>query len=376
VFLLLVLVSVYDTFSNRYYIRNNMPHEMGFGISKFPFPVNSADFVKENKPARELYNNFESGGFLMWALYPDYRVFIDGRYIDPVFDKVHLTTVLDFNRWQEMAEQYRINVVLLKFPASDTSALIQNMLNSESWKMVFLGSNSMVLVKASGSNKNIIEHHGLSLPPYEERLYARNNEIPFQEESYSVQAYQRLYAHPVDRALQNLQRLIENIQKPPIPMETLNRAYFLHLAGFLTASAQEYTNVIKSNLDYLPAHYELGLISLQLGNFEAALHEMKFMIAKGSANFETLFCAGLASFRLGNFEAAIQYLSRAHDINNKDFNTCFYLSLSHVKLGDLDDAERYMREALSINPDSVNARRNLDSIQLLKQKSSASSVTK
>jgi len=42
------------------------------------FPVNAANFVRQNRVPGPLYNNFDWGGFLTWYM-PDYPVVIDGR---------------------------------------------------------------------------------------------------------------------------------------------------------------------------------------------------------------------------------------------------------------------------------------------------------
>ncbi len=43
------------------------------------FPVGAVDFLEQARPPGPLFNDYGWGGYLIWRLYPDYRVSIDGR---------------------------------------------------------------------------------------------------------------------------------------------------------------------------------------------------------------------------------------------------------------------------------------------------------
>jgi len=43
------------------------------------FPAGAADWILANRPSGNLYNTYGWGGYLIWRLYPEYRVYIDGR---------------------------------------------------------------------------------------------------------------------------------------------------------------------------------------------------------------------------------------------------------------------------------------------------------
>ena len=42
-------------------------------------PVDAAAWILENLPEGEMFNPYNWGGYLIWSLYPHYRVFVDGR---------------------------------------------------------------------------------------------------------------------------------------------------------------------------------------------------------------------------------------------------------------------------------------------------------
>jgi len=51
---------------------------MGFGISYFE-PVEEAEFLRAGAFGPRIYNTFNAGGYLLWKLYPRYRVMVDAR---------------------------------------------------------------------------------------------------------------------------------------------------------------------------------------------------------------------------------------------------------------------------------------------------------
>jgi hypothetical protein len=51
------------------------------------FPVGAADYLLSNHVPGPLFNTYEHGGYLIWRLWPQYKVFIDGRAISESTNK-------------------------------------------------------------------------------------------------------------------------------------------------------------------------------------------------------------------------------------------------------------------------------------------------
>ena len=45
----------------------------------FTFPVRAADYISTLPASTRMYNDFSMGGYLIYRLYPQHKVFIDGR---------------------------------------------------------------------------------------------------------------------------------------------------------------------------------------------------------------------------------------------------------------------------------------------------------
>ncbi|HEX3878902.1 MAG TPA: hypothetical protein VHW24_18070 [Bryobacteraceae bacterium] len=50
-----------------------------FRVAEWRFPAGAADFLLTHHVTSRMFNTYELGGYLMWRLYPEERVFIDGR---------------------------------------------------------------------------------------------------------------------------------------------------------------------------------------------------------------------------------------------------------------------------------------------------------
>lgn len=109
------------------FLSYNLPHSNKFTscVKKNEFPLGAAEFIKENNLKGNMFNEYDWGGFLIFKLYPDYRVFIDGR-MDIYADKVFLD-YLKIGRleagWEGTLRKYKVRFLLLKRDSPFAQAL-------------------------------------------------------------------------------------------------------------------------------------------------------------------------------------------------------------------------------------------------------------
>ena len=78
-------------------------------------PIGAVAYLNDNKPEGRLFNPYNWGAYLLWAL-PGYPVFVDGRtdlYNDEIINK-WLSVVRVEDGWQDILEEYDINLVLIE----------------------------------------------------------------------------------------------------------------------------------------------------------------------------------------------------------------------------------------------------------------------
>ena len=113
------------------------------------FPAAAVSFLREHHPPGPLFNDYNWGGYLIWKLYPDDRVFIDGRadlYGDEFMDHYSATYNLTGD-WQEPLNRWQIATVMVP----SQCALATILPASGSWKPVFQDPQAVVLARVSPS---------------------------------------------------------------------------------------------------------------------------------------------------------------------------------------------------------------------------------
>jgi hypothetical protein len=82
-------------------------------------PVDAAAFVQRTQPAGKLFNSYNFGGYLLWALYPDYPVYVDGRtdLYDDKFLRGYLSVMAGRPGYEATLDNYGVNVVLVEADA-------------------------------------------------------------------------------------------------------------------------------------------------------------------------------------------------------------------------------------------------------------------
>jgi hypothetical protein len=89
-------------------------------------PVDAAAWILENRPEGEMFNPYNWGGYLMWALWPKYRVFVDGRtdmYGD-AFLREHRRVQLGQPGFEETLDEYNVDLIVT-YPGDALSARLE-----------------------------------------------------------------------------------------------------------------------------------------------------------------------------------------------------------------------------------------------------------
>jgi hypothetical protein len=96
-------------------------------------PVAAVDYLQRESPPGRLFNPYNWGGYLLWAL-PEYPVFIDGR--TDLYDDDLIASWLQVVRgepgWEGVLEHWEVNLVL-----SDHGMPLVRVLEDEGWRQLY-----------------------------------------------------------------------------------------------------------------------------------------------------------------------------------------------------------------------------------------------
>ncbi|OGS14465.1 MAG: hypothetical protein A2285_00610 [Elusimicrobia bacterium RIFOXYA12_FULL_57_11] len=140
-------------------------------------PQGAVDFLKRNtaqlSPLR-MYNHWGWGGYLGYMLYPDYKLFVDGRYIFHPYLEGQTLDVHDPARWKRMAAEYGIELAVIKRPPEymivtkqpDGTNSLQFtkpehtlVLPVKDWAMVYWDAQALVFVKRGRPGEKWLREH-------------------------------------------------------------------------------------------------------------------------------------------------------------------------------------------------------------------------
>jgi hypothetical protein len=143
------------------------------------FPVGMANFLENSGLSGRLFNDYNAGGYLNWALYPQWKTFIDGRELDPQVSQQYVKILSGSAEpvggvpyYKQMLDKYGIDVVALDIARSSgrLQPLLKLLLNRPEWVPVYLDNQSFVLARFTPQHAAIIRELGLDKKVFLERL--------------------------------------------------------------------------------------------------------------------------------------------------------------------------------------------------------------
>jgi hypothetical protein len=107
-------------------------------------PARAVEALLDAHPAGELFHSYNWGGYLLWAAYPTYRTFVDGR--TDVFDDALLRDYLRaWNAqpgWQDVFDRWGIHTVLI-----ESAAPLAGSLREAGWGVVYQDDQAILLTR-------------------------------------------------------------------------------------------------------------------------------------------------------------------------------------------------------------------------------------
>jgi len=162
VFAAIGVVRATDLVTNYHYLAERNLSTFGTGLSQW-FPRRAAEFIQSNRLPGEVMNTFNEGGYVVWALGPERRDYIDGRAIP--FGEAFaehggelLSLPLDSELWQKEADRYGINTILFPLTLDEISLdRVKSDCAAKQWRPVYLDEVSIVLVRRKPENEELIK---------------------------------------------------------------------------------------------------------------------------------------------------------------------------------------------------------------------------
>lgn len=137
------------------------------GLGAYPGTDAAARFFIDQKLSGPIFNNYDIGGYLIQHLHNREKVFVDNRpeaYSVAFFDSIYGPMQRDEAVWQAMLLKYNFNTIFF-YRLDETEHaqpfLIRRMQDPE-WVPVFVDAQTIIVVRNTASNAQVIERFGIS----------------------------------------------------------------------------------------------------------------------------------------------------------------------------------------------------------------------
>jgi tetratricopeptide (TPR) repeat protein len=405
----LLVVIVFSVNEVRTLVRMDL---LGFGVWR-NYPATTTNFLKEHDIKGKIFNTYGYGGYLIWYLWPDIPVFIDGR-TPTVYDQDFFWLCgLAYRKkeiWEEVAKRYGIEMVLVQDERDmGYTSLFYWLDEDRNWRLVAFDDNSNLYLKRGGEFDGLIEKYGfhylrpadVSMDYAKEKredvryLKALEKELKEACRRFPQDFYPFYYLgvyHQIYGTREHLQEAAKALQRAVTNRPDLPRGYYE--LGFTLMKLEQYaeaSEIIKQSIrlsSNLPAdaYYYLGTALFQQGKIDEAItflekykekadfgtraeaykllgraYLKKYKLVKALSCFkreeylegptwETLLNTGIAYFGLDEFDRSREYFERAIKMKPNDLKIIYNLALVYERLGFNERAKRLFEDASKIKP--------------------------
>jgi tetratricopeptide (TPR) repeat protein len=339
--------AVYDNFCSP---------NIGFNL-KYVTPMSEAEYIGCHLRGLRMGNDYLSGSYLIWSLYPSRKVFIDERYFP------YKKWYQEYNAFEQNIDSGNTAAFLKKYPCdfwciSYSFPVMSYFVSSPEWKPVYYGPAACIFVSA-GLDTSLLK------PSTSESTYRSN----------LYNAYDIAKSAATTGDIDIARKLAEGInpcllcrrQKETAINAKLNVGNFLVGGGKYYEAIRVYSGALlldSSNAlsgwlfgkgkdsDIAKLHDNLGYALLNSNQPGDALREfdLALKLKPDAANAGRYL--PLLRNEIAKIDASISRLKAALASRPDDMNLLQSLAVQYTMKGQYDEALQYLRKELSIKPDN------------------------
>jgi hypothetical protein len=131
--------------------------EVNLAAQEEYLPVEAVQFIRANNLSGPMFNSYNWGGYLIWHLYPDYPVFIDGRtdLYEDEFIRQYVKVTLARPGWLEVLDRYGVNFILIE----NDSILAAFLAEGDEWQCIYTDDIARIFLRNAAQNSALISKY-------------------------------------------------------------------------------------------------------------------------------------------------------------------------------------------------------------------------
>jgi len=147
-------------------------------------PRTLTEFLEKAPLEGNIFNQYFWGGYLLWELYPQYKLFIDGRGLDEqVFHDYMMITTVSLQdeggkpEYQSLLEKYQVDYVVMhnQMEFGLVQKLLKYLLADKNWAPIYLDNSGFVLARISEKTRHVLETYRIKKTVFLDRLLGYYN---------------------------------------------------------------------------------------------------------------------------------------------------------------------------------------------------------
>jgi tetratricopeptide (TPR) repeat protein len=388
---------------------------LGLGVWR-NYPETTVNFLKEHDIKGKIFNSYGCGGYLIWHLWPDVPVFIDGRtptVYDQDFFWLYIMAVKKREVWEKVLERYGVEIVLvLDRRELGYARLFYWLDEDEDWRLVAFDDVANLYMKKGTQFDEVIKQYGFrNLRPAEITMeYAKQRgedkrylkelerELNVACRRFPQDFYPFYYLgihYRIDGTKERFHEAEKAFRKAIENRPNLPQGYYE--LGFTLMKLERYdeaAKALKKAMRLSPhiladSYYNLGVCLFEKGEINEAIkclekykdiagfatrveayrllgraYMQRHKLQKALSCFErvgylekhtwdTLLNMGVAYFGLNRLEKARESFERANEMKPGVIKVAYNLAVVYEKLGLIEKAKRLYEEASQLKPQTA-----------------------
>jgi hypothetical protein len=131
--------------------------QLSYTFDKKKLPVDAVHFIQKEKIQGNMFNNDEFGDYIIYAAWPQYRVFFDGR--SDMYGTERMKEYFKVTRiesgWDKILKGNNINWIIFQ----TRSALSSFLLEKDDWKLIYSDKVANIFVRRIPVNQHLIDKY-------------------------------------------------------------------------------------------------------------------------------------------------------------------------------------------------------------------------
>lgn len=161
-----IILCIFLFVTNWYWHTFDYPREFGYGLEEYG--KGATDFMKAHNLPPQIFNGFDIGGYAAYALFPQYRLFMDNRpesYPAEFVSNTYIALQQNKNLREKVFNKYHIHTILFNHTDGTPwgEQFMKHIITDKKWKTVYADSYAVVLTDIDTSLPDVAkDDHYLS----------------------------------------------------------------------------------------------------------------------------------------------------------------------------------------------------------------------